>query len=54
MAESVVYLGDNIDNQGIHPTEEKMKALWEVSRPKKVSEIKFYLGLHTEAPEAPA
>ena len=40
MAESVTYLGHCIDSQGLHPVEEKVKALLEVPIPK---ELKSFL-----------
>ena len=34
LAPSVTYLGHRIDAQGLHPVEEKVKALQEVPTPK--------------------
>ena len=39
MAESVVYLGHKIDKMGLHPTEEKVRAVQEAPRPKNVTEL---------------
>ena len=45
MAPSVVYLGHRIDEQGLHPTEEKVRAVQEAPEPCNVTELKSYLGL---------
>ena len=45
MADSVTYLGHRIDSQGLHPLEEKVKALQAVPDPKNVTELKSYLGM---------
>lgn len=42
---SVQYLGYKIDKKGLHPTEEKVKAIKEAPRPKNVGELRSYLGL---------
>ena len=47
LAPSVTYLGHQIDTQGLHPVQEKIKALQEVPKPQNVSELKSYLGLLT-------
>ena len=47
MAPSVVYLGYQIDAEGIHPVSEKVKAVQEAPRPVSVSGLKSYLGLLT-------
>ena len=47
MAESVVFLGHRIDEQGIHPVREKVRAIQEAPRHRNVSELKSYLGLLT-------
>ena len=47
MAESVVFLGHRIDEQGIHPVREKVRAIQEAPMPRNVSELKSYLGLLT-------
>lgn len=41
----VEFLGHNIDNKGIHPTEDKIKAIKEAPSPKSLTELKSYLGL---------
>ena len=47
LAPSVVYLGHQIDAEGIHPVSEKVKAIQEAPRPTSVSGLKSYLGLLT-------
>lgn len=41
----VGFLGHIIDNKGIHPTEDKVKAIKEAPSPKSLTELKSYLGL---------
>ena len=41
----VEYLGHVIDGQGLHPTEEKVKAIKDAPRPKNVSELRAILGI---------
>ena len=41
----VEYLGHEIDDQGLHPTEEKVKAIKEAPRPRNVSEFWAFLGI---------
>ena len=41
----VEYLGHVIDDQGLHPTEEKVKAIKDAPRPKNVSELRAFLGI---------
>ena len=45
MAQSVVYLGHRIDQEGLHPTEDKLKAVQDVPNPRNVAELRSYLGL---------
>ena len=40
-----MYLGHQIDAQGLHPVEEKVKALQEVPIPRNVTELKSFLGM---------
>ena len=47
MAPSVSYLGHLIDEVGLHPLQEKVRAVKEAPSPKNVSELKSYLGLLT-------
>ena len=47
MVPSVSYLGHLIDQVGLHPLQEKVKAVKEAPSPKNVSELKSYLGLLT-------
>jgi len=42
---SVTYLGHVIDAEGLHPTEDKLKAIREAPEPKDVTALKAYLGL---------
>ena len=42
---SVTYLGHFIDAQGLHPTNEKLKAVRDAPRPKDVASLKPFLGL---------
>lgn len=41
----VIFLGHRIDAQGIHPTEDKLKAIVEAPAPKNVQELRSFLGL---------
>ena len=47
MAKSVVFLGYQIDAQGLHPVTEKVRAVQEARGARNVSELKSYLGLLT-------
>ena len=47
MCQSVSYLGYLIDEVGLHPLQEKVKAVKEAPSPQNVSELKSYLGLLT-------
>ena len=47
MAQSVVYLGHRIDQEGLHPTEDKLKAVQDAPNPRNVAELRSYLGLLT-------
>ena len=42
---SVIFLGHRIDAKGIHPTQEKLKAMIEAPAPKNVQELRSFLGL---------
>ena len=42
---SVVYLGHVIDGEGLHPTEDKLKAIRDSPTPKDVTALKSFLGL---------
>ena len=44
---SVTYLGYRIDSEGLHPTDEKLKAVQQAPTPTSVTELKAYLGLLT-------
>ena len=45
LAPEVTYLGHRISSAGIHPTEEKVRAVKLAPQPTNVSELKSYLGL---------
>ena len=45
LSSPVEYLGHIIDRQGLHPTEEKVKAIKDAPRPKNVSELRAFLGI---------
>ena len=45
MASSVTYLGHKIDGEGLHPSEEKVKAVNDAINPRNMQELKSYLGL---------
>ena len=47
MAPEVVYLGHKIDKNGLHPTEDKVRAVRDAPQPTNVSELRTYLGLLT-------
>ena len=42
---SVEYLGYVIDEQGLHPTEEKVVAIRDAPKPRNVSELRAFLGI---------
>ena len=42
---SVTYLGYRIDKDGLHPTEEKVKALTNAPEPSNVSQLRQFIGL---------
>ena len=44
-APSVIYLGHQIDAEGLHPVEKKVRAVQEAPAPTNVTELKAYLGL---------
>ena len=44
MMSKIEYLGHVIDEHGIHPTEDKVKAIQEAVRPKNVSELRLFIG----------
>ena len=46
LASEVTYLGYRIDNEGLHPTNEKIRAVQSAPEPTtNVTELKSYLGL---------
>ena len=45
MQEAVEYLGHRVDAQGLHPVQNKVKAIVEAPAPTTVTELKSYLGL---------
>ena len=42
---SVEYLGHRIDIQGLHPTEDKLRAIKDAPEPKNMGELKAFLGM---------
>ena len=44
-APSVEYLGHVIDQEGLHPSEEKVRAIKQAPHPRNVTELKLFLGL---------
>ena len=42
---SVTYLGYKLDKQGIHPTEDKVKAISEAPAPTNTTQLRAYLSL---------
>ena len=47
LAPSMIYLGQRIDAQGLHPVADKLQAITEAPGLHNVSELKLYLGLLT-------
>lgn len=47
MVPSVQYLGHRIDAQGLHPLQEKVRAIVEAPAPTCVKSLRAYLGLIT-------
>ena len=45
MQQSVQYLGHRIDAEGLHATDDKLKAITKAPPPKNVSELRSILGL---------
>ena len=45
LVSSVTYLGHRIDAEGLHPVQEKLKAVKNAPEPRNVTELKSYLGL---------
>ena len=45
LAPEVKYLGHKISNQGIEPTEEKVRAVTKASVPQNILELKAFIGL---------
>ena len=43
----IVYLGHIIDAQGLHPTQEKVRAIKNSPKPKNVTELRSFLGMLT-------
>ena len=42
---SITYLGHKIDSQGLHPTEDKIKAVKNAPTPQNVTQLRLFLGL---------
>ena len=47
LAPEVTYLGYRIDSEGLHPMDDKLRAVQAASVPRNVTELKSYLGLLT-------
>ena len=47
LSPAVTYLGYRIDSEGLHPTEQKLKAVQLAPEPTNVTELKAYIGLLT-------
>ena len=47
LASEVTYLGYRIDSEGLHPTNEKIRAVQSAPEPTNVTELKSHLGLLT-------
>ena len=47
MLDEVTYLGHKVTSQGVHTTEEKVRAVIDAPAPQDVSQLKSYLGLLT-------
>lgn len=45
MQERVVYMGHEVDEEGLHTTDEKVRAVRDAPAPENVSELRPYLGL---------
>ena len=45
MTPSVEYLGHRIDRDGLHPTDEKVRAIRDAPNPRDVTELRSFLGL---------
>ena len=43
--EKITFCGHDIDNQGLHKSSEKVKAVVDVSRPQSVTEVRLFVGL---------
>ena len=47
MVPRVVYLGHEIDGNGVHPTKEKIEGISEAKRPENVDELRTFIGIIT-------
>ena len=45
MRPSVIYLGHRIDAEGLHPLDDRVRAIWDAPLPTSVSELKSFLGM---------
>ena len=45
LSQSVEYLGHVIDKDGLHPSQEKVRAIQQALEPRNVTELKSFLGL---------
>ena len=45
MLSKIEYLGHVIDESGLHPTQEKIKAIQEAPEPRNLAELRSFLGM---------
>ena len=45
MLSKIEYLGQVIDESGLHPTQEKVKAIQEAPEPRNLAELRSFLGM---------
>lgn len=44
LTSSVVYLGNRIDQHGLHPTKQRIRTVQKASEPRNLSELKSFVG----------
>ena len=54
LCDRIVYLGHAIDADGLHPTEDKVKAIKEVPKPRNITELRSFLVYYQLLPQVPA
>ena len=45
MLRQIEYLGHVIDEKGLHPTEDKIRAIKEAPTPKNITQLRLFLGI---------